>query len=252
METVNFPFQRQLVLIRHGGMLPRFHVSMALFIFLSMLGGFYFELPKYVLHPKVHFPGILAVHSLVFCSWMLLYLAQTLLVQARNIRWHRRLGWVGLGLAIIMPPLGVATAIVMRRFDLTVFHSHNVQHDLAFLAAPLADILAFTPCAWLGIIWRKRPEYHRRLMFLALASIAEAGFGRLPIPGASTWFFLSNLMLYGAAVGHDVWTRGRVHPVFVWAVPLILLDEGVAMYLWLAHPAWWLAICSSLTGIGAG
>lgn len=237
--------------IRRAGWRPRFHLSMALFIFLAMLGGFYGELPKYVLHPKVHFPGILAVHSLAFCSWMLLYLAQTVLVQARNIRLHRLLGWAGLGLAIIMPPLGIATAIVMRRFDILAFHSHNVPRDLAFLATPLADILAFTPCAWLGILWRKRPAYHRRLMFLAMASIAEAGFGRLPIPGASTWFFLSNLMLFGMAVLHDLWTSGRLHPVFVWGVPLILLDEGIAMYLWLAHPAWWLAICTSLTGISA-
>lgn len=227
-----------------------FHAAVALILAASMVAGFYFELPKYVLHPTVRFPPILAVHSAVFVSWMLLYVVQTLLVQTRNVRLHRTLGWFGLGLAVIIPPLGIATAIVMRRFDVLAFHSHNVPRDLAFLATPFADIIAFTPCALLGIALRKRRDYHSRLMFLSIAAVAETGFGRLPIPGATTWFFLSNFAFYAAGVVHDRLTLGHVHKVFAWGVPLIVLDEAFAMYLWQVRPDWWLAICRSLTGIG--
>lgn len=228
----------------------RFHLAIALILAASMIFGFYFDLPKYVLHPKVDFPPVLRWHSLVFVAWMLLYLGQTFLVQTRNVRLHRMLGWFGLFLAVIMPPLGIVTAIVMRRFDLLHFQSHDVPLDLGFLAAPLADVIAFTPCAWLGIALRKRRDYHSRLMFLSIASVAETGFGRIPVPGASTWFYASNLVVYAAALVHDRRTLGHVHKVFRWAVPLIVLDEGLAMYLWQVHPAWWVAICRSWTGFG--
>ncbi len=228
----------------------RFYLAVALILAGSMVFGFYFDLPKYVLHPTVDFPPVLRWHSAVFVAWMLLYLTQTLLVQTRNVRIHRMLGWFGLGLAVIMPPLGIATAIVMRRFDLLHFQSQNVPRDLAFLAAPFADIVAFTPCAWLGIALRKRRDYHIRFMFLSIACVAETGFGRIPVPGASTWFFLSNVAFYAAAIVHDRVTLGHVHKVLAWGVPLIMLDEGFAVYLWQVHPQWWLAICRALTGVG--
>ncbi len=235
---------------RTGRRRPRFHAVVALIILAFMIVGFGVELPKYVLHPRVSFPPILLYHSIAFIGWMLLYVVQTLLIQARQVRLHRTLGLLGVALALVMPPLGIATAIIMRRFDILTFHSPDVPHDLAFLATTFADILAFTPCAWLGIALRKRPEYHRRLMFLSIASIAEAGFGRLPFAGLGTWFYIGNLPLFAAGVIHDRLTRGHVHPVFRWGVPLILLDEGIAMTLWLLHPAWWVAICRWMTGIG--
>jgi hypothetical protein len=228
----------------------RFHFAIALILVGSMVSGFYFDLPKYVLHRTLHFPAVLAVHSAVFSAWMLLYLTQTLLVQTRNVRVHRTLGWFGLVLAGVMPPLGIATAIVMRRFDLLNIPSQNVPLDLAFLAGPLGDIIAFTSCAWLGIALRKRRDYHSRLMFLSIASVADTGFSRIPIPGGGKWVYLCNLTFYIAGIAHDRKTLGHVHKVFLWGVPLLLLNEAFAAYLWQAHPHWWLAVCSSLVGVG--
>ena len=228
----------------------RFYPIMALIIAGLMVAGLSFDIPKYVLHPPVHRPFLLGIHSVVFVAWMVVYVVQNLLVHVRKVRLHRRLGWAGLALALMIPPLGIATAIVMRRFDLAVFPSADIPRDVGFLAAPFSDILAFTPCAWLGIAWRNRPDYHRRLMYLSTASIAEAGFGRLPIPGMATWFFIGNIILYAAAVVHDRRTIGRVHIVYRWGVPLLILNEVVAMYLWLIHPAWWLAACRWLLTFG--
>ncbi|WP_156678642.1 hypothetical protein [Sphingomonas profundi] len=223
---------------------------MALVIAALMVAGLSFDIPKYVLRPTVHRPTLLAIHSVVFCAWMLVYVVQNILIYAGRPRLHRMLGWFGLALALVMPPLGIATAIVMRRFNLEAFPSTDLARDIAFLAAPLSDIVAFTPCAWAGIFWRRRPDVHRRLMFLSTASIAEAGFGRLPIPGMATWFFIGNVLLYGAGMLHDRVTLGRVHPVYRRAVPLLILNEAVAMYLWLGHPAWWLALSRRMIGLG--
>jgi hypothetical protein len=226
-----------------------FYLGMALTIAGLMVAGLSYDVPSYVLHPKVHRPFLLVIHSAVFVAWMALYVVQNVLVYIRKVRLHRTLGWIGLVLVIIMPPLGIITALVMRRFDLSVFPSKDIARDLGFLAAPLSDMVAFTSCAWAGIHLRRRPDYHRRLMYLSTASIAEAGFGRLPIPGMATWFFLGNLLFYAAAVVHDRMTLGYVHKVYRWGVPLLVLNESVAMYLWLVHPAWWLATCDWLIAL---
>ena len=228
---------------------PRFYAIVALLIAGFMVLGFGYELPKYVIRPNVQRPPILLLHSIVFLGWIILYLAQILLIQTHKIRLHRTLGWLGLALALIMPPLGIATALVMRHFNLTTFPSHDVPLDLAFLATPIADIIVFTPCAWIGIAMRKRPDYHRRLMYLATASIAEAGFGRLPIPGMGVWFYLGNLPIYFAGMIYDRVTIGHVHKVYLWMVPFIITVEAISMYLWLAHPAWWVATCRWLIGM---
>ena len=228
----------------------RFHAGVALVLAASMVAGFYFELPKYVTHRTLQFPAILSVHALFFISWMLLYVAQTLLVQTNNVRLHKRLGWLGVGLAAIIPPLGIATAVIMRRFDLQTFPSHDVPLDLAFLSTTTADIVAFTPCAWLGIWLRKRRDWHSRLMFLSIATVADTGFSRLPLPGANIWFFASNMAFYAAGIAHDKLTLGRVHKVYRLGVPLIVANELFAMYLWRIHPDWWVAVCRWLTGFG--
>lgn len=228
----------------------RFHAAVALVLLGSMVAGFYFDLPKYVTHRTLHFPAILSFHAAFFVGWMLLYVAQTLLVQANNVTLHKRLGWLGVGLAAIIPPLGIATAVIMRRFDLQTFPSHDLPLDLAFLSTTTADIVAFTPCAWLGIMLRKRRDYHSRLMFLSIATVADTGFSRLPLPGMNVWFFASNVAFYLAGIAHDRWTLGRVHKVYRWGVPLIVSNELFAMYLWRVHPGWWVAVCGWLTGIG--
>ncbi|WP_260928717.1 hypothetical protein [Novosphingobium sp. 9] len=222
---------------------------MAIIIAGGMVLGFGYEFPAYVIHPKVHRPVLLAVHSAVFVSWFVVYCAQVLLIQVRKRRLHMTLGWLGAALALVMPPLGVATALVMRRFDILAFHSTQVANDLAFVATPLADMVIFTPCAWLGIALRKRPDYHRRLMYLATAAIAEAGFGRIPIPGAGTYFYLSNLPLYAAGMIHDKVTTGRVHAVYRWGVPLIVGVEFTSMVLWFAKPVWWVDLARHMTGL---
>ena len=40
---------------------------------------------------------------------------------------------------------------------------------------------SFTVLFWLAIYWRKKPEFHRRLVLIATCALTSAGFGRWPI-----------------------------------------------------------------------
>ncbi|HYG81118.1 MAG TPA: hypothetical protein VD861_12055 [Pyrinomonadaceae bacterium] len=55
--------------------------------------------------------ALVKVHALVFALWLAVFIAQTLLVAARRVALHRRLGYAAVGLAVAMVGLGFATAL---------------------------------------------------------------------------------------------------------------------------------------------
>ena len=59
---------------------------------------------------------------------------------------------------------GFIVSVVMLRFDITVLHRKTVA---SFLSVLWCDMIIFGACMALAIYFRKRPEYHRRLIFMA-------------------------------------------------------------------------------------
>lgn len=55
--------------------------------------------------------------------------------------------------------------------------AHQPGSD-AFLIVPLFDMLAFGVYFALAVLWRKKPELHRRLIFVATCVLLYAAFGR--------------------------------------------------------------------------
>ena len=85
--------------------------------------------------------------------------------------------------------VGIATAIVMRRFDMR-FEPADVAGPAAFLIVPFWDITCFTVFFWLAVKWRKKPELHRRLMLIATCALTAAAWGRMPNQTfAFVWFY---------------------------------------------------------------
>jgi hypothetical protein len=61
--------------------------------------------------------------------------------------------------------------------------------DASFLSVLWCDVMIFGACMALAIYFRKRPEYHRRLVFMASCHLMQAAFpaglGHLPGAGES-------------------------------------------------------------------
>lgn len=230
---------------RRGG----FYLVMALIMAAAVFGGFSQTIGDGLIHPKVAPPTILYLHAALFTTWMLLFVTQTALVRAGNVALHRRLGLLGLVVGSVMPFVGVATAIAMRRFDILHFGA-----KLPFAAIPLFDMVMFTPCFGLAMLWRRqRPEHHRRLMFLATCSLIGAGLGRFPVPDAwflAGWFDYGIDALIVAAMVRDRVAVGRISPVFVFGLPFFILVQATAYLLWRHPPAAWLAVLHAIVGVG--
>ncbi len=225
-----------------------FHLAMALIMAGVIVYGFSQTIDENLIHPLVPRPSLLYLHAAVFSAWLALYVGQTGLVASGNVRLHRRLGlaWIAVGTAV--PLVGVPTAIVMTRF-----HIIHDQSDLPFLAIPLWDMVLFASLFLLAALQRHRPEFHRRLMFLATCSLMDAGFARFPLPDAwfhATWFYMAMDGLVLVAMARDLVIQRRVHVVFVVALPLMVVGQGLAWILWRHPPAAWISICRALVGAG--
>lgn len=167
------------------------------------------------------------VHGIVFFAWLLLFLAQSLLVATRHVAWHRALGPASLFLLALMIPLGftTTTAMIRRGFDLSG-DQHVDPHPVegVSLDAPTASVFNFASLLTFGVMaaaaicYRRRPEVHKRLMLFANVSLMAAPithlmghFPRLGLSPAAVLIPYALLLL--AVVGRDYLVAKRIRPL---------------------------------------
>lgn len=215
-----------------------FYLGMSLLVAAVVIFGFSHTIGANLLHPDRPRPLILHIHAIVFSGWVVLFITQSALVRASKVTLHRRLGIFGAILGGILPFLGITTALVMQHW-----HGHLDGSNNAALSLPFNDMLAFSIAFGLAIYWRRRPEFHRRLMLIATCCLTGAAFARFPesmVPGNAFYACVDLLILLG--VLRDLLVARRVHVVYRYGLPCMIAGQVVAQYLMLAAPSPWLVI----------
>lgn len=217
-----------------------FYFSMSIVIALAVTYGFSRTMGGRLIHPKSPRPALLYVHAAVFFGWLVFYIVQSALVRSRNTNIHKRLGWFGVALGVAMVMLGASTAITMSRLHLEQDHFCLADSSPA---VPLFDITCFAVLFALAIVWRKRSEFHRRLIFVASCVLTAAGFGRFPAHVLSPdLFYVAADCLILLGIARDLIVTGRVHSVYAWSLPLLVAGQSIVMYTEVVHPPLWLHI----------
>lgn len=230
---------------RNGVVSRYFYFAMSLLLAVIVVTGFKRTVNDNLFHPAVPRPFILWIHGAAFASWVIFFIFQSTLVRVHKVSWHRSIGWFGAGLATVMVPLGTATAIIMARFDAIQLHQSGTD---AFLSIPFCDMIVFGVCIALAIYWRTKPELHRRLIFIATCMLMNAPFGRFD------YVFNNNLsypcldLLIVLGVGRDLLVDRRVHKVYLYALPLLMVGQSLAVYMWRHNPSWWQGISHAILG----
>lgn len=158
------------------------------------------------LGPLVH------VHGVVFSAWILLFAGQNWLIGSGKVRLHRRIGIAGAVLAVLVFVVGVMTTITLARANLHTGIRHGPPPIF-----PLGAITAFAVLCAAGILSRRRPAHHKRLMLLATVALATTPLARIARMTTDTvtppfgGIILSDLFLL-ALVAFDLRQRGRIHP----------------------------------------
>jgi len=230
---------------RNGAVDRYFYFVMSLAIAAIVVWGFSHTVEQNLFYPAVPRPLILWFHAAAFSLWVVFFIFQSLLIRTHHVKWHRVSGWFGAGLATTMVALGTATAIVMGRFDIYRLHEPGVD---SFLIDPLYDMVAFAVLVGLAIYWRKKPEFHRRLLFIATCGLLDAAFGRVDYLFDHNLFFpcLDGLMVLG--IVRDLLVNRRVHKVYFTTLPILMICQAFVIYTWRSGAGWWLRIAHALLG----
>ena len=199
--------------------------------------------------PKVTFGNkpftlLVHIHGALFTAWVLLFIVQTALVATHRVAVHRRLGIAGAALAAAMVAAGTSVAI----FTAGRGGAPPGMSPQAFLIIPMFDMILFATFVTAALVLRRDKETHKRLMLLAYISIVVAAVARLPrvAPlGPPVFFGLAFLFLLVAVI-YDLFSRGRVHRVYLWGGALLVMS--VPLRLAISKTGAWLAVARFLTG----
>ena len=220
-----------------------FYFLMSLLFAVLVIWGFSRTVNSNLLHAAPPRPFLLWIHAAAFAGWVVFFMAQSGLVRIHKVSWHRFLGWFGAGLAALMVVLGFAIAVIMARFD--TFQLHRSGQG-AFLAIPFYDMIAFGVLIALAVWWRKSPEFHRRLMFIATVGLMDAAVGRFDFVFDHSLFYLCLDLLLVLGVVRDLVVDRRVHKVYFYALPVLIVGQNLAIYMWRINPPRWRAITDTI------
>ena len=200
------------------------------FVFVGFARTFYL---RFLFHlPDLEW--LLRLHGLLMTGWFVLFFVQIWLVKNRAVSVHRRLGWLGLVLASAIVPLATYIAVRSAARDIRMPAAPGPP-PLAFMEFLLIDLVLFAGFVVLGILTRRKRDYHMRFMILACLSMSGPGIFRIPFQALPGLSYLAGggpfgllgfdlLLLYGCVIV-DTITRRRLHPAFViGGLPLILID----------------------------
>jgi hypothetical protein len=211
------------------------------------------QIARHLRSQAVPYPLIIHLHAAAFVGWLMLLTAQVLLVRAKRLDLHRRLGLLGAGLAAFMFIIGPATAVFVHR---RAFGTAN--EDPSFLAIQLTDILAFAGLIIPALLWRRDSAVHKRLVLLATLYITDAGFTRWlgdpianmlaahPFASQMAALYLCPDILVAGLGAYDLITRRRLHPAYIAGATWIITAQLTGTSLLLS--AAWKPISVSLIG----
>jgi hypothetical protein len=150
-------------------------------------------------------------------------------VAGRRISLHRRLGAAGAVLAAAMVVVGTSTAIASAARGA----APPGVDPLAFLIIPLGDMVLFAGFVTAAVVLRRNREAHKRLMLLAYTSILVAAVARLPglLQLGPPAFFGLALLFVVAGAAYDLFSRGRIHKVYLYGGGLFALSVPARLAL---------------------
>lgn len=188
---------------------------------------------------------LIITHGIAMSLWISLAIVQPLLVANGNRRVHMTIGKVAAIFAIALVVLGFMMGISAERFtppDMMFGELTPKQ----FMAIPILSIVLFAGFVAAGVWWRKRPEIHRPMMFMASMTVVGAAIARIvPLNNlyyGTMWHHIFGDLFFTTVIGAvfviakcvlfrkiDRWF---VAAYFVMALWFLMIAQGAKTPLW--------------------
>jgi len=210
---------------------PRFYLYALVVALMILFAGFARSYFLKTLFDEPPLYPLLHMHGLVMTSWFLLFGIQTWLVEARRIDLHRRLGMIGALLVALILMVGSAVVTINAREGRVPFGAPVS----VVLSISYANLLVFGLLVGIALYFRRRSEFHKRLMLLATLSLLSAAISRIPLDfirsgGLMAVFGLLDLFIL-ACVVFDTARHRRLHPAFGWGALFSFIWPVLAIML---------------------
>jgi hypothetical protein len=171
----------------------------------------------------------LYVHGTLLTLWFSLVFAQACLVAAHRTDLHRRLGVAGVVNAAVLVPI---SAMVVIRAIPRYIAGGMVPAEIQFIViGDLISLVVFSVLIIGAVTWRRRPEWHKRLMAVASIIIVGPAVARLERAGLPLPVPAVLLLLLAALLVHDAATLRRLHQATVLSSLLVLVSLGALFLL---------------------
>jgi hypothetical protein len=204
--------------------------------------------PTPVLTPRLH------IHGALCTAWIVLLIVQTRLIASGRREIHKRLGILSAAIAAAIFVSGLFVAINSQRHVHTAITADTLADPYVFLIFAATSVTMFALFVALGVIARRHPAAHKRLMLLATANLIVPALARLVtqivqgagivgVPGVVGGVLLINVFL-AAMVVYDFTTRGRLHAATLWGGAFVVISEPLRFAIGFSEP--WQAFARSL------
>jgi hypothetical protein len=216
--------------------------------FLAVFIGFGKTLPPAIRDHRT--PSILYIHGAFAFCWLCLFFIQAMLIRYNNFRVHSALGFfaifIAVGTALTMLPAGV----------------YQVQTDLnkgvgeasySNMVGVTTTAIMFIAIVIAGILNRKKPQTHKRLMLLATILVLWVAWFRFrhyfpSLPGSDIWFGL--VLPYSLIIVAWIWDKsvnGRLHPALGWVGAFIIIEQTFEVIM--LDSSWWRLLGKEIFGL---
>lgn len=231
----------------------RFFFAYTIVLLAIVLIGFTPSLYLRVAFETPPIPLYLHLHGAILTGWFVWLVAQASLVRSGNVALHRRLGYfaAAYGLIVVAGGLMATLNVVSRDLGMGVtFDVDMAEIDtalgsgisyLVFISgvvwANIAAVCTFASLICAAIVFRGRPEFHKRFVLVGTISIlgpALARISRLELLGGEQGPFvpLALLALLAGILVYDLRSLGKIHSATlaasVFAIALSVLGTGIS------------------------
>ena len=157
----------------------RFFITASILVVAAILIGFG---PTFYLKPFFESPPVartvIYLHGFVMAAWVLLFLVQVYFISAKKIKLHQRLGYIGVGLAVVVVVVGLIVAIAATKYG-----SATAPADISplqFMIVPFTDMVVFAILFGAAVYYRKNSPNHKRLILLTMMNFLPPALARIP------------------------------------------------------------------------
>jgi hypothetical protein len=214
-----------------------FFLGTSMVLLAIVLAGFARTFYLRTLFGAPEMPLYLYVHGAILTGWYAWLIVQTSSVAARRVDLHRRFGLIGVGFGIAVLILGALTTL--RFGPRLAQRGVNVEARLEFLSeivwANIQMLICFAAFLAAAVVYRRRPQIHKRLMLLASIGTIPPAASRIfdwPIWGLGNNALLPvlcTLALFVGALGlYDLRSLRSVHRVTLAGGGIVIASFAVS------------------------